>query len=104
VIRQNSAKDGQEIMNSSLTNHESRITNHIFFMSRALDLARQAQALGEVPVGAVIVKDGSIVAEGFNRPISGNDPTAHAEIIAMRAAAEKLGSYRLPDTVLYVTL
>lgn len=73
-------------------------------MSRALELARQAQAAGEVPVGAVIVKDGVIIAEGFNRPISGNDPTAHAEVVAMRAAANVVGSYRLLDTTLYVTL
>ena len=74
------------------------------FMTRALELARAAEAAGEVPVGAVIVKDGLIVSEGWNRPISGNDPTAHAEIIAMRAAAEALGSYRLLGTTLYVTL
>jgi tRNA(adenine34) deaminase len=80
------------------------MTDHIQFMSRALELARQAQDLGEVPVGAVIVKDGIIIAEGFNRPIGGNDPTAHAEIVAMRAAANVLGSYRLLDTTLYVTL
>jgi len=73
-------------------------------MARALELARQAQTAGEVPVGAVIVKDGVIVAEGFNRPISSNDPTAHAEIVAMRAAAQAIGSYRLLDTTLYVTL
>lgn len=73
-------------------------------MSRALELARQAQAAGEVPVGAVIVKDGLIIAEGANRPIGGNDPTAHAEIIAMRAAANVIGTYRLLDTTLYVTL
>jgi tRNA(adenine34) deaminase len=77
---------------------------HAFFMSRALELARQAQAAGEVPVGAVIVKDGLIIAEGANRPIGGNDPTAHAEIIAMRAAANVIGTYRLLDTTLYVTL
>ncbi len=73
-------------------------------MSRALDLARLAQVAGEVPVGAVIVKNNSIIAEGFNRPIGDNDPTAHAEIVAMRAAAEALKSYRLLDTTLYVTL
>jgi tRNA(adenine34) deaminase len=73
-------------------------------MSRALELARAAEAVGEVPVGAVIVKAGVIVAEGYNRPISGNDPTAHAEIVAMRAAAQVLGSYRLLDTTLYVSL
>ena len=89
---------------NNLTNHESRVTNHVPFMSRALELAREAEEAGEVPVGAVIVKDGVIIAEGSNRPISGNDPTAHAEIIAMRAAANVVGSYRLLNTTLYVTL
>jgi tRNA(adenine34) deaminase len=75
-----------------------------YFMSRALELAREAEKSGEVPVGAVIVKDDEIVGEGWNRPISTNDPTAHAEIVALRAAAQKLNSYRLLDTTLYVTL
>ncbi len=74
------------------------------FMSRALELAREAAAAGEVPVGAVIVKDGEIVAEGWNHPIGTCDPTAHAEIIALRAAGTALGTYRLTDTTLYVTL
>jgi tRNA(adenine34) deaminase len=74
------------------------------FMARALELAREAERAGEVPVGAVIVKDGAIVGEGWNRPISTSDPTAHAEIVAMRAAAQKLDTYRLLDTTLYVTL
>lgn len=74
------------------------------FMSHALDLAREAAAVGEVPVGAVIVKDDQIIAEGWNRPIATHDPTAHAEIIAMRAAANVLGNYRLLDCTLYVTL
>lgn len=74
------------------------------FMARALELAREAERAGEVPVGAVIVKDGVIVGEGWNRPISTSDPTAHAEIVAMRAAAQKLQTYRLLDTTLYVTL
>jgi tRNA(adenine34) deaminase len=99
----------RKIMNRDTTEsvptlHASRVTNHVFFMSRALELARQAQSSGEVPVGAVVVKDGAIIAEGFNRPIGGNDPTAHAEIVAMRAAAQVLGSYRLLSTTLYVTL
>ena len=74
------------------------------FMARAMELAREAERAGEVPVGAVIVRDGEIVGEGWNRPISTNDPTAHAEIVAMRAAARQLSTYRLLDTTLYVTL
>ncbi|MGH8185413.1 MAG: tRNA adenosine(34) deaminase TadA, partial [Steroidobacteraceae bacterium] len=75
-----------------------------FFMTRALELAREAEHAGEVPVGAVIVKDGSIIGEGWNRPITTKDPTAHAEIVALRAAAQALSNYRLLDTTLYVTL
>lgn len=74
------------------------------FMRRALELARQAQAENEVPVGAVVVLDGKVVGEGWNRPISANDPTAHAEIQALRAAAGALKNYRMPGAVLYVTL
>lgn len=74
------------------------------FMRLALDLARQAEAAGEVPVGAVVVQGGSVVGCGYNRPISSRDPTAHAEIEALRAAAGALGNYRLPGCTLYVTL
>lgn len=74
------------------------------FMSRALELARIAEAAGEVPVGAVIVKDNQIIAEGWNCPIAAHDPSAHAEMLAMRAAAQALQNYRLLDTTLYVTL
>jgi tRNA(adenine34) deaminase len=74
------------------------------FMTRAIELAREAERAGEVPVGAVIVKDGIVIAEGWNRPISTHDPSAHAEMIAMRAAAQALQNYRLLDTTLYVTL
>jgi tRNA(adenine34) deaminase len=74
------------------------------FMARALVLAGDAARDGEVPVGAVLVKDGRIVAEGANRPIADHDPTAHAEIVALRAGGRALGSYRLTDTSLYVTL
>lgn len=74
------------------------------FMSRALELAGRAEAAGEVPVGAVIVKDGLILAEGWNRPIGAHDPTAHAEVVAMREAARRVQNYRLLDTTLYVTL
>ena len=75
-------------------------------MTRALELARAAAEAGEVPVGAVIVdpETGEIVAEGANGPIHLNDPTAHAEIVALRAAAEKLGNYRLTGLTMYVTL
>jgi tRNA(adenine34) deaminase len=74
------------------------------WMEEALALARQAQARGEVPVGAVVVKDGAIIGCGGNAPIAANDPTAHAEIAALREAARALGNYRLPDCDLYVTL
>jgi len=74
------------------------------FMQRALELARQAEQTGEVPVGAVLVHEGEIVGEGFNAPIGEHDPTAHAEIRALREAARRLGNYRLPGTTLYVTL
>ena|SRR5438552_3998467 len=74
------------------------------FMSHALALAAQAAAAGEVPVGAVLVLDGRIVATGANCPISKCDPTAHAEVVTLRAAGRALGSYRLEGTVLYVTL
>jgi tRNA(adenine34) deaminase len=74
------------------------------FMRRALELAQRAQAQGEVPVGAVVVLEGKIVGEGWNRPIASSDPTAHAEIQAMRAAATALNNYRLAGATLYVTL
>ena len=74
------------------------------FMRAALVQAAQAKAAGEVPVGAVIVLDGTIIASGFNCPISRHDPTAHAEIMALRNAAAICGNYRLPDCELYVTL
>lgn len=75
-----------------------------YFMRKALSLADQARQNDEVPVGAVLVLDDEIIAEGFNSPISTNDPTAHAEIIALRQAALKLNNYRLLNTTLYVTL
>lgn len=74
------------------------------FMRQALQLARRASEEGEVPVGAVLVSGGELVGEGWNRPIGLNDPTAHAEIMALRAGAVRLGNYRLSGTTLYVTL
>lgn len=74
------------------------------WMQKALELARKAEAVGEVPVGAVLVKDNELIAEGWNHPITSNDATSHAEIMAMRAAGEILSNYRLVDTVMYVTL
>ncbi|MEO7031391.1 MAG: tRNA adenosine(34) deaminase TadA [Herbaspirillum sp.] len=74
------------------------------WMRLALEQARQAWSLNEVPVGAVVVKDGQLIAVGFNQPVAAHDPTAHAEIVALRAAAVALDNYRLPGCELYVTL
>lgn len=76
----------------------------IYWMRRALSLALRAAREGEVPVGAILVQDGRMIAEGWNRPIGHHDPTAHAEIQALRAAGKVQQNYRLPDTTLYVTL
>lgn len=78
--------------------------NDEMFMREALVQAQYAKAVGEVPVGAVVVRNGEIIATGFNCPISGHDPTAHAEIMALRNAAAVCRNYRLPDCELYVTL
>lgn len=73
-------------------------------MDLALEEARKAQAAGEVPVGAIVVSDGAIVGRGFNRPISSKDPTAHAEMIALRNAAQQIGNYRLSGVTMYCTV
>jgi tRNA(adenine34) deaminase len=78
--------------------------NDVDFMRRALELARRAEREGEVPVGALVVMGGGIIGEGWNRPIGSHDPTAHAEIIALRAAGTVLQNYRLATCTLYVTL
>jgi tRNA(adenine34) deaminase len=78
--------------------------NDELFMHAALELARQAEQASEVPVGAVVVKDGEIIGRGFNSPIRQCDPSAHAEMMAMRDAARNIGNYRLPDCELFVTL
>jgi len=75
-----------------------------FFMRLALQQAQQAQQRGEVPVGAVLVSGGDVLAAGFNQPVSTSDPSAHAEVVALRRAGQILGNYRLVDTTLYVTL
>lgn len=80
------------------------MTRDEIWMEEALALAREAATLGEVPVGAVVVFDGLIVGRGFNQPIGRDDPTAHAEVMALRDAAKNLGNYRLPGCELYVTL
>ncbi len=76
----------------------------LYFMSAALDEARKAYAADEVPIGAVLVRDGEVVATGWNAPIQASDPTAHAEVVAMRKASKESGNYRLPNTTLYVTV
>jgi tRNA(adenine34) deaminase len=78
--------------------------DHLRWMRRALELARTAAELGEVPVGAVVVRDGVVLGEGFNQPIRAVDPTAHAEVQALRDAARRAGNYRLGGATLYVTM
>ena len=76
----------------------------IFWMQQALDLARQAAENNEVPVGAILIHENTVIGKGYNQPIARKDPTAHAEILALRDAAGCIGNYRLVDTILYVTL
>jgi tRNA(adenine34) deaminase len=78
--------------------------SHQEFMREALALARRARDSGEVPVGAVVVQDGVVVGSGWNRPLGSVDPTAHAEVLALRHAARSVGNYRLPGSVLYATV
>lgn len=86
------------------TSLSPQATRDLYWMRHALALARRAEAEGEVPVGALIVRGEEVIAEGWNRPILGQDPTAHAEIVALRAAAQREANYRLAGTTLYVTL
>jgi len=83
--------------------HESE-NSHEIFMAEAIQEALKADKLNEVPVGAVVVLDGQIIGRGFNQPISSNDPTAHAEVMALRDAAKHVANYRLVDADLYVTI
>lgn len=82
----------------------SLVPEYSRFMREALGLAGEAARTGEVPVGAVVVVDGAVVGRGFNRPMTSLDPTAHAEIVALRDAAQQLGNYRLSGATLYVTV
>ncbi len=84
--------------------HNMPPLSDIHYMSRALELARDAALRGEVPVGALVVRDGTVLGEGANRPIAAHDPTAHAEIEALRIAGRAAGDYRLTGATLYVTL
>ncbi len=93
----------ESLQDSRLTTHDSRQADEAW-MRHALRLAERAQEEGEVPVGAVVVIDEELIAEGWNRTINTCDPTGHAEIIALRAAANCVGNYRLPRSTLYVTL
>ncbi len=90
--------NGSEVGISSIEDSDQH------WMQAAIQLAQKAEELGEVPVGAIIVKDNVLISEGFNQPISQHDPTSHAEIMALRNAAQNLKNYRLPNTTLYVTL
>ena len=85
-------------------NENSSDASHEQWMGRALELAAEAARAGEVPVGAVLVRDGQVLGEGFNQPISSNDPTAHAEIVALRDASRRVGNYRLSGSTLYVSI
>jgi len=91
-------------MSSTSTETDIALNTDQHYMIQALALAKKAQQLGEVPVGAIVVLDGSIIGRGFNQSITNNDPSAHAEIIALRDAANSIGNYRLLNTTLYVTL
>ncbi|WP_428239754.1 tRNA adenosine(34) deaminase TadA [Gynuella sp.] len=79
-------------------------SEHEYWMALALEQAEKARAIDEVPVGAIVVRDGEVIGEGYNQPISINDPSAHAEIMALRNAAQRVNNYRLPGSTLYVTL
>ncbi len=88
----------------SIATNQATLKTDEHWMQHALQLARQAAQQGEVPVGAVIVRDDTIIGQGYNQPISNHDPSAHAEIIALRDAGQNTKNYRLIETTLYVTL
>jgi tRNA(adenine34) deaminase len=86
------------------TNSTAELKSHEYFMAQAIEEALKADALNEVPVGAVVVLNGEIIGRGFNQPISSNDPSAHAEVMALRDAGSKLSNYRIVDADLYVSI
>lgn len=96
--RKSSSSQGESIVTPAFDVQDKQ------FMQRAIELAQHAESLNEVPVGAVVVKDGKIIGEGFNQPIAQNDPSAHAEIMALRSAGLAINNYRLVDATVYVTL
>jgi tRNA(adenine34) deaminase len=105
MAKRNAVKNAAKIETVGKTEAlQGSVADDEFFMGFALNEARMARDAGEVPVGAVIVIDNQIAGSGHNRPIGSNDPTAHAEIIAMRAAARNISNYRLSDATLYVTI
>ena len=87
-----------------MEHNQQQIELDIVWMRHALQLAKRAESEGEVPVGAIVVYENEVIGEGWNRPIFDSDPTAHAEVMALRSAAKKINNYRLLDTTLYVTL
>src|SRR5690554_2388017 len=91
-------------LGKELAASKETVPDHEYWMGQALELAKQAAAAGEVPVGALVVLDGEVIGRGWNRPISSHDPTAHAEVVALRDAAARVGNYRLVGTTLYVTI
>ena len=102
-IRRDSKQPGVNVTDN-VTDSTTLYNNDEYWMRRALALAKEAGEAGEIPVGAVLVKDNQLVAGGFNQPIRSHDPAAHAEILTLREAGAVLGNYRLIDTTLYVTL
>ena len=87
-----------------MSTRNAGMSEHQRWMGRALELAREAASAGEVPVGAVLVRAGEVIGEGSNCPVASSDPTAHAEILALREAARRVDNYRLPGSTLYVTV
>lgn len=98
------SESGSVSVSVSVSERSACASKHAIWMEYALTLAHKAKCEGEVPVGALVVKNNELISEGWNQPIQLHDPTAHAEIIAMRNAAKKLKNYRLTDCILYVTL